>query len=264
MFGLLAKISRGVKHAVIGGGYWFSRLHARPENERRALFFATFIIAATLVFSFWANQMYRQFGIAFVGGPGGGPQTESPAPPAAGGNENSGGLLSPLAVFKENVLLLKEEAGNLLSGISASLRGEEFVSSPGGAGPAQKEPPSLLNGAEALTEEPETNGQPLLAVLPPKEDLPEESFERPGGDEEGGGASWSLEERPEPAEAALSGAEAALSAGKDAEARESDADDSAPSRGGEKKAGSRIVSIFKTNLAAIHQAFADFWEYLTQ
>ena len=45
----------------------FMRLRERPLAQRRALFFATFVVSGALVFSFWTNQMYRHFGIVFWG-----------------------------------------------------------------------------------------------------------------------------------------------------------------------------------------------------
>lgn len=111
-----------------------SFVHGRPLHERKALFFASFLVIGTIVFSIWANHMYSRFGVAFIN------QEEGLSAASRGISEGEGlitgkssqavsyeagsnELGGPFVVFRENVSLLKEETVKLWSAVSSELQG---------------------------------------------------------------------------------------------------------------------------------------------
>lgn len=93
-------------------------IRSRPENERRAMFVASFLVSGALIFSVWAGHMRREFGVAFRG-----PEQTAvaPAPSQRAGAEKSEQLPGPLTTLKENMRVIKEEASDLLAVLSSNI-----------------------------------------------------------------------------------------------------------------------------------------------
>ncbi len=212
-------------------------LQERSLNERRALFFASFIVLGTVVFAFWSNHMYRQFGVAFFGGYG--RPTE-----LVQQRDTKGGLLSPFDAVYENARLIKTEAGNLFSEVSDRVKElSGFVTVPTRE-EAGKEPPVLLG--EAAEEKPapvavKVENKPRVEV-PAKKESATVGATKPV-------VAKSEVKTPELAKPMPI-------------TKEQKKETIIPTAKGEKR--SRIASILATNFASIKQAFADFYEYLTR
>ena len=219
-------------------------LQERSLNERRALFFASFLVVGTLVFAFWSSHMYRQFGVAFSGGYG--QETEL----AKNRDNNEEGLLSPFDAVYENAQLIRTEAGNLFSAIYDRVKEVAGLVPAPPREEAGKEPPVRLG--EIVTEKPvpiavKTQDQPSVEIPVKKE------------------SATAVPIKPviaEPEAPVTEPAKAELAAGKTPLPEEPGKDTRAIDAKKEKR--SRIASILATNFASIKQAFADFYEYLTQ
>ncbi|MFY9462465.1 MAG: hypothetical protein WAP51_04670 [Candidatus Sungiibacteriota bacterium] len=257
---LMAKShEKGVSLALNTHGL-FVRLRQRPLAQRRALFFATFVISGALVFSFWTNQMYRHFGIAFWGGAGS-PEALTKTAEVTPDYE-ARGLKRPFEVARENSSLLKEEFMNLLSGISSGL---EAAENDRALDPdAQKEPPVVALGAPAEQQNPPVAVAPLsLPASAKTESAPVVSAPTLSQNKNPDGKKPPLLVS---ADANQNQANSIVSGSGNSENNESKGEvpTEAPAINTEAKKTSRVVSIVMTNLASIRQAFSDFYEYLTQ
>lgn len=233
-----------------------ARLRRRPLSERKAMFFATFIVASALVLSFWTNQMYRRFGIVFLGSS----QTSevvTRAPQTTPVAREAGGLKKPFELARENLSLLKEDFINLFSSLSSELKTVSLgAGSNRGAlnnGETEKEPPlaalgtaaetALLSDADVLspaTLPPQPPENTIAARVPP---LPQASA-----------GAKPVTDNPGISDAEQHGDnQSNRGVGNEASAIKVPA-----------KAPSRVAAIIMTNLAAIRQAFRDFYQYLTQ
>lgn len=242
---LMAKShEKGVSLALNTHGL-FVRLRKRPLAERKALFFAAFIISGALVFSFWTSQMYRHFGIVFWGKAG---STEVAAKTAeVTPDYEARGLKRPLEVARENVSLLKEEFMNLLSGISSGLEAAENGRAPGLD--TQKEPPVVALGTPA-EENPAVKAAPPPQAPAKAEPVPAVSTHTLTENKNPDG-----KEPPLLVSGSGNSENSGLKGGVPTEAPEINA---------EAKKTSRVVSIVMNNLASIRQAFSDLYQYLTQ
>ena len=211
-------------------------LEERPLNERRALFFTSFLVLGTLVFAFWANHMYRQFGVAF----GGGGSYEREAKITRG--QESENILSPFAAIRENAGVVKNEAVNLFSALSDRM--QELS----GLAPA----PTAGRGREAIGKEPpvvvEEQGRKESAPTVVKKEGPAPAPVKTG-------EKVIAKSAPPPA---------VLAKSEPAEPPRPKEDSAVPPPVRAEVKSSRIVSILATNLVSIRQAFADFYDYLTQ
>lgn len=132
------------------------RIHSRSLGERRALFFATFVIVGSLVFSAWTRHMYRQFGLVFSER-----VVERVATSAADDRFGAGGAEAaassgpppPLATLRENLSVLKKGSMGFVSEIlpffSQGLRPQGETSE--AVSENQKEPPLLDVREETLS-----------------------------------------------------------------------------------------------------------------
>jgi hypothetical protein len=229
------------------------------------MFFATFIVASALVFSFWANQMYHRFGIVFFGQGGAAGllaetgETISPSESESGAADTAGGaerfeLKKPFEVARENARFLREEFINLFSTLYSQVNGADFSrelsQDAGHKTGAEKEPPLIVSGASPEAPPPSVSERAASSSSP---QLAEDKNAGEG--------------RP-------------LSTGNGVETNDARIAPRAPDEnnrvGGEwgnkisvtpaapVKTRSRLTAIIMTNLASIHQAFRDFYEYLTQ
>lgn len=212
-------------------------LQERPFNERRALFFTSFLVLGTLVFAFWSNHMSRQFGVAF----GGSGFYEREAKTARG-QESEENILSPLAAIRENAGVVSNEAVNLFSALSDQI--QEL------SGLALS--PTAEPGREAISKEPpvvvEEQGkkEPASAVVKKEGSAPAPVKT---------GEKVIVKSAPPPEVLAKSAP---------AEPPRPKADSTVPPPAKVGVKSSRIFSILATNLVSIRQAFADFYDYLTQ
>ncbi|MDO8492051.1 MAG: hypothetical protein Q7S34_00200 [bacterium] len=286
---------KDVSSTARGAGF-LARIHSRSLAERRAMFFAVFVITAATVFSFWANHMYRDFGVAFLGG------KEAPVASggavAAAGDTKDGELKKPFEVAIENVSFLKESLKNLYFDISSGLGAIQKetildgIPEDGVAGETSgKEPPVAATNIDAAGE---SQGAPLVSSKNPP--LAEKgkaiaksptSLSKSAGDVKAvvDAKTVSNDEvvfvvAPESAIKNLDGKEPPLvvysntgqnlavdgvsfpPVQENKEAIKSLVTDAGVFGQGE--IAPRIVSIVMTNLAVIWQAFSDFYEYLTQ
>lgn len=215
------------------------RLRGRPLNQRKAMFFATFVIASALVFSFWTNQMYHRFGIVFLG------RENSPGAPAEtlqaeSAHSQEGGLGRPFKVALENVSILKEDFINLFSSISSELDAAKSGEAPdgGAAAPSSSAPTPEVRPASSAANTPSGQSKNAKSKEPPLVAYLNANQNQPGKN---------------------------LSAPRVSENKESPVEpQAATARGVQKEKPSRIVSIVMTNLAAMLQAFGDLYQYLTQ
>lgn len=236
------------KILLLAGG-----LRERPLNERRALFFTSFLVLGTLVLAFWANHMYRQFGVAFGGS--GLYEREAMITRGQGSQEN---ILSPLAAIRENAEVIKNETVDLFSVISNRMQELSGLTRAPAAGGEQettgsKEPPVVV-----VKEQGRKEPAPTVAVIKKEKQVPapvktEEkviSKSAPVGavlrQAEDGDRSLTILEKSAPAEPPRPKEDSAV-----------------PPPAGREAKRSRIVLILATNLVSIRQAFADFYDYLT-
>ena len=212
-------------------------LQERPLNERRALFFASFLVLGTVVFAFWSNHMYRQFGVAFPGLNGRGTELVRE-------RDIEEGLLSPFDAVYENAQLIKTEAGNLFSAVSERVKELSGLVTVPTREEAGKEPPVRLG--EVAEEKPapvavKTEDEPRVEVPAKKE------------------SATVAATKQVVAKSEIKTTELA----KPMPTIEEPKKETLTPRAKEEKR-SRIASILATNMASIKQAFADFFEYLTQ
>lgn len=261
---------------VKGAHGFFLRLRGRPMNERKAMFFATFVIASALVISFWTNQMYHRFGIVFLGGASS-PQATAETLQTESAPAPEGELKRPFAVALENISILKEDFINLFSNISSGLDAAKSGEPPDAGSPTSgasgKEPPLASSGAADEPQKPPTGlpkdvkakntAKPSLsapapetkpalsdAIAPIGESKNDKGKEPPlvvysdaNQNQTGGGFSVTqAQEKKEP--------QAETQAVATQEVREG--------------RPSPIISIVMNNLAAMRQAFVDLYQYLTQ
>ena len=220
----------------------FMRLRERPLAQRRALFFATFVVSGALVFSFWTNQMYRNFGIVFHGNAGS-PEVPSETAEAASGSA-VGGLKGPLEVARESVLLLREDFMKLFSGISSDLEAIKYDADSNLD--AKKEPPVVAFEVPAEQQNPPLS---FIKAFPENKNL---DGKKPP-------LLVSADTNQNQSNSIVSGSEDS----ENSELKERMPAE-APAINTEAKKTSRVVSIVMTNLAFIRQAFGDLYEYLTQ